>query len=485
MALDPETRSGAAGHWRDAWNKAAHSVALLASGEVAARAIAFFATAYLARQLAPEGFGILGLAAAYAGYFAVAVTGGTNDTGAREVARRPADARSLAASVMAARLAVAVAAMVVLGAITLLIDKPSMVKVVILLTSLSFLTQALNTSWVYNGLQRSRRVSGALILSQVVYLGLVLWFVNGPEDVLFVPILQVAGELAAVVSLGVPLLTRGTRIRLREGFRLVWDSRYLTGSKLLRVLILTLDVILISFMIGEVEVGVYTAAYRLCYLVLAIATAVQVAHLPSFSRASAAGPGAVREVSRTAFQVSGIVGAPLVFGGIVLAHPLLRTLFGVDYAPGAPALRWLLLSMGFIFLRGNIHSLFVVFDRTRQEMRILGFAVVVNLTLNLLLIPRYGITGAAVATAAAEGSVIIAGLYALASSGIRLDLRPVGRPMLAAGLMGAVLLSLGMEWMLPVQLFTGALLYAVALVAVGGIPARAVAQARGKPARRL
>lgn len=470
--------AAAADHRDSAWSKASRSVAMLASGEIAARAIGFVATAYLARQLTPEGFGILGVAAAYAGYFAVAITGGANDIGAREIARRPGDARSLAASVMTAQLVLAVAAMAVLGAITLVIEKPSLVKAVILLTGLSFLTQALNTSWVYKGLERSRRVAGALILSQSVYLGLVLWIVNRPDDVLFVPLLQVTGELAAALSLGVPLLARGTRIRPREGFRLLWNSRYLTGSKLLRTLILTFDVILLSFMIGEAEVGVYSAAYRLCYLVLAIATAVQVAHLPSFARASVAGAGAVRDVSRTAFLTSGIVGAPLVFGGIVLAHPILLTLFGAEYTPGTAALRWLLLSMGFIFIRGNIHSLFVVFDRTRQEMRILVVAVVVNIALNLLLIPRYAMTGAAFATAAAEASVIVLGLYSLATSEIRLDFRPIARPLLAAGFMSAVLLSVGMEWMLPVQVLTGALLYAVALVAVRALPGQATAQAR-------
>ena len=93
-----------------------------------ARLVGFAGTAYLARVLGPEGFGILGFALAFTGYIALAVDGGFNAVGAREVARRPADAASLAASIVVVRLLLAMAALLGLAIIAYLLPKPGLVS---------------------------------------------------------------------------------------------------------------------------------------------------------------------------------------------------------------------------------------------------------------------------------------------------------------------------------------------------------------------
>lgn len=452
------------------------NIAALVGGEMSARAIAFIATAYLARRLDPEGFGILGLAAALAGYLLVAVSTGINDLGAREVARRPRDAGAIAGGVILARLGMAVFAMLLLSLITWQIDKPAIVKTVIVLTGLSFFSLALDTSWVYKGLERNRWVAYALTFSQVIYLGAVLLVVTRPADVVFVPIAQFMGEITAALLLGIPLF-RGRRVVLRpmEGFRLLFASRFLALSKLLRTLILTFDVLLLSFMLGEADVGLYTAAYRVCFVLLAVAAAVQAAHLPALTRSTSVGADAVRDVIRGTFTHSALIGAPLVIGGMVTARPLLAAFFGPDYAAGAMAFRWLLLSLGFVFIRTILHNLFVVYDHTKLEVRILAAAVALNIGLNLLLIPIYGIAGAGFATAMAEGFIVAAGLRALANTGIRLDLEPLARPLGAAILMAVILAAIGSGWVLPLQLLGGAVLYVIALAMLGGLPATTIA----------
>ena len=94
-----------------------------------------------------------------------------------------------------------------------------------------------------------------------------------------------------------------------------------------------------------------------------------------------------------------------------------------------------------------------------------------NVGLNLLLIPRYGLVGAATATVIAEGLVILLGYWILARSGLRLPVSPVVPSLLAAGAMALVLQLAGVTGNLMVAIVLGAAVYVIALWSMRGIPA--------------
>jgi O-antigen/teichoic acid export membrane protein len=149
---------------------------------------------------------------------------------------------------------------------------------------------------------------------------------------------------------------------------------------------------------------------------------------------------------------------------------LLNTLFGPEYVAAAAAFRLLILSIGFIFIYGVIHNVLLVCDRMRIETWIMGSGVALNIGLNLILIPRYGLVGAAFATALAEGLILLLGFYAIYKINIVLDLRPVLRSLLAAGIMGTALLALGPGRGLVLYIGVGFIVYVLALSALRGIP---------------
>ena len=447
------------------------NILALGSGEIAARAIAFIGTAYLARELGAAGFGIIGFAMALCGYLSIAVIAGFDQIGAREVARRPHEASAIAASVTLVRLALAFVALAAIGVVAWFLDKPSTVKLVVALTGLSFFSLALDTSWVYKGLERNRLVGLALVLGQVLYVGTILLVVRGPGDVMFVPLALFLGEMAAALLLAVSVFRLGEiKLDLREGLRILRSSGSLTLTRLLRTLIYTFDVVLLGFLLGEREVGLYTAPYRFCFLLLAIAVAIHISYLPALTRALAQGTRQVGHIAERSAEFSSAVAAPMIVGGMILAGPLLNTLFGPEYVAAAAAFRLLILSIGFIFIYGVIHNVLLVCDRMRIETWIMGSGVALNIGLNLILIPRYGLVGAAFATALAEGLILLLGFFAIYKINIVLDLRPVLRPLLAAGIMGTVLLALGPGRGLVLYLGVGFIVYVLALSALRGIP---------------
>lgn len=440
----------------------------LGSGEIAARLVAFFATTYLARTLGPDGFGVIGFALALTAYCGLAIRAGFDEIGARDVARSPTRAAEIALGATVVRLVIATLAMGAIALVTVVLPKPPLVRLIVVLTGLSFFSLALDTAWVYKGLGRTTAVGLALVAGQVGYLALVVATVQRPEDLAWVPLAQVGGELITAGLLLIPLIRRKVRPDVREGIAILRRSGYVLLTRLLRTTIYTFDLLLIALWMGEQELGLYAAAYRFCNLLLAVAAAMQMAFLPAFARIS--DRSEYRLLAARSLRLSAVIAVPVVVGGSLIAAPLLALVFGASYTAGAAPFRLLLVSIGFIFLYGTIHNLLLALGRLRDGTRILAVAATVNIGLNLLLIPRYGLVGAATATVIAEGLVILLGYWILARSGLRLPVSPVVPSLLAAGTMALVLQLTVAQDNVVVAVVLGAAVYAILLWAMRGIP---------------
>lgn len=357
-------------------------------------------------------------------------------------------------------------------------NKSAIVKWAVVLTGLSFFSLALNISWVYKGLERNHRVGLACVLGQILYVTVILLLVRSSEDILFVPMAQFLGEISTTLLLVIPFFcSRKIKVQdrislhdFREGLNILQCSGSLIFSQLLRLFIFTFDVILLEFLLGEKEVGLYSASYRFCFLLLAVAAAIRVSYIPALIRASAEGREQIRDITRRSIELSSAISAPMVVGGIILAAPLLSMLFGPEYVEGTPAFQLLILSLGFIFISDANQNILLVCDRMKVYMGIVAIAATVNVGLNLVLIPRYGIIGAAFATVTAEALLLFTGLLVIYKFGVRLSLRPIIRPLLAAGMMGLGLISFGTNRDLFLHLGLGFIIYVGSLTLFRGIP---------------
>lgn len=457
----------------------------LGGGAMASRVVAFVGTAYLARVLGPAGFGIVALALAISKYVSLAVDGGLSAVGAREVARRPERAPDLAASLVALRLLLAGGGIVVIGLVAWFLPKPPSVKLVLFLMGLTYFSFALNTSWVHKGLEKNRRVGLAMVLTEALFLGLVLLLVTAPSDVVFVPVALFLSQLGAAVYLGYYLFYRRSfRADLREALGIFRRSSYLIGSRLMRTLFFTVDVLLLSFFIGERAVGLYDAPYRVCFVILALAMATLYSYLPVFTRAAnAGGPAQVSAVATRSLEFSVAFTLPAVVGGILLAAPLLTTLFGPEYAEGALAFQLLLPGTGLALLWKTVQNVLLAYDRLRTDMWITVAGTALNIVLNLVLIPYYGLAGAALATLLAEALSLGLGFFVIYRMRVRPTLHPLLRSAGATAVMALALLLAAPYLHTLASVALGVVVYAGALLLVRGVPEDAQPLLRAARAR--
>jgi O-antigen/teichoic acid export membrane protein len=156
-------------------------------------------------------------------------------------------------------------------------------------------------------------------------------------------------------------------------------------------------------------------------------------------------------------------------GGSLLAGALVQLVFGGSYAPAGAPLRILLWCIPVGLLRSVAHSALIARGRQDQLLLSVAWAAGINLILNFALIPRWGMTGAAIATVGTETVRATLALRYCGRGGLRFpSLRRFWRVLLAGGLMGGILAlaGIGPLWLaIPV----GGLVYLLGLYLLGGL----------------
>ncbi|SHM98054.1 lipopolysaccharide biosynthesis protein [Roseibium suaedae] len=178
-------------------------------------------------------------------------------------------------------------------------------------------------------------------------------------------------------------------------------------------LVTSADVIMVSFWHTPDEVAVYFAASKTLALVHFVYFAVRAASAHRFSSFIHANDQAgleayVRRTTRWTFWPSVAAG-----GLLLLAAPLLLSLFGKDFAEGYPVLAILTLGVLSRASVGPADALLTMTGHQKTCAVIYAVAFMSNLALNCLFIPIFGLAGAALATALAV--VIEAGSLAFAA----------------------------------------------------------------------
>ena len=156
---------------------------------------------------------------------------------------------------------------------------------------------------------------------------------------------------------------------------------------------------------STLEVERYQAAYSFLNFVLLITPAVTLALFPRMARHAATDRPRLASEYAFALKVLLIVSVPIVALTVWFAPLLIAVLTGgkPEYLPeSAVALQILIFFLPFSFVNGITQYVLIALDLQRLITRAFAATVVVNLAANLLLVPRFGINGAAVATVLSE-----------------------------------------------------------------------------------
>jgi O-antigen/teichoic acid export membrane protein len=205
-----------------------------------------------------------------------------------------------------------------------------------------------------------------------------------------------------------------------------------------------LDVAMIGFFLSQTEVGLYEYAWRATVPILIIGNAITTTLFPVISNWNSRGKSkAIEETISTSIGAALYIAIPTIFGGVIVGKELLRYLFAEPYAAAWVVLVVLTFEKALQMLRNVFGPVLHGIDRPDLTARATAITLVVNFALNLLLIPRFGIVGAAVATTMSVLlSTAIHGIYLASVVTVDPPIRLVGWFTASGAAMAACLLAL-------------------------------------------
>jgi O-antigen/teichoic acid export membrane protein len=217
----------------------------------------------------------------------------------------------------------------------------------------------------------------------------------------------------------------------------------IAGGDVVHYLFRWSDTLLLSFLRSPSEVGVYNAALRTTLLLSLLAVAINALYAPIIADHYHHGRyQRIQVILKTLIRWCLTLALPIVFAMCLLAEQIL-SLWGANFGAGSTALIILALSQLLFITSGLLAFTLLMCGRQYLEVGNVVFVTVLNIVSNLVLIPRYGITGAAIAMLSSQAVILLVRLIEVRHVlGLRLYTSSYLKPALAllpAALLGIML----------------------------------------------
>ncbi|MFY9269573.1 MAG: flippase [Candidatus Manganitrophaceae bacterium] len=224
---------------------------------------------------------------------------------------------------------------------------------------------------------------------------------------------------------------------LRRGWKLFRESFPLGMAEVLRRLTWQADKLLLASLGTPVAVGLFSAAYKFLEAMNPFTVNLTLPLFPVFSRLARESSMKLFKAYRQSIKFLYAMGTPLAVLLFVFADRIVLLFFGEAYREAGGVLRILAPTVVFLLPTSIYGYLFVALGHQKMYTICVTLSLLVNVVLDLLLIPRFGYFGAAIGTLAAETGLFLAGMIVLQRLGGELALfEMMWRPFLAGLAMG-------------------------------------------------
>lgn len=367
--------------------------------------IGVFVTILVARYLGAERFGLLSYAGSFVALFGVIASAGLQHIVVREIVGNNSSEGNLIGTSAAIQLFAGTVAYLGLISLTEYIgsDDPVLRATILILGITLPFKAAESVKYWFEAKVRSKYVVWALNSAFVITAGTKLALVLLEAPVIYFAYAMAGESVIGAVALMVLFTFKGLRIRSLKlrwvvAVRLLKASWPLALSGIAVIVYMKIDQLMLGYMIGNEAVGIYSVAVRLSEIWYFIPMAIVASVFPAIISAKS---GSARNFYQRVQQLYDLmvllavcVAVPMTF----LSDLAVTTLFGEEFAKAGMVLSLHVWAAVFVFLGVASGRVYVAENAQVISLQRSLLGALVNVVLNLLLIPSYGPVGAALAT---------------------------------------------------------------------------------------
>jgi O-antigen/teichoic acid export membrane protein len=292
-------------------------------------------------------------------------------------------------------------------------------------------------------------VIGALILASLVYCVYMLVLVRWKTGVRFRFAMEWS-KMKSVLLLAAPFAVAGIIYRI-------------TGSA---------DAIMLKVMAGDSYAGWYGLAFKLTFALTVLPGAFATSYFPAMSNYFRHAREKLPQTFESGMFYMLLLSIPICAGVAVLGDDVIVSVWSADWGSSVEPLWILMIGLPFVFLNYPIGNLLNAADRQVLNTVNMGIALVVNVVLNLVLIPYYTFNGAAVSVVVSSIVLVALGLpwaYRIAPFRVGFLLKKAVLICCAATVMVFVLYFIQGRYPLLLLIPLGGAIFAVTLLLVQGV----------------
>lgn len=191
-------------------------------------------------------------------------------------------------------------------------------------------------------------------------------------------------------------------ISLKTGISMLGKSRHFIVASMMVVIIQNTDHVMLTKIAGKAENGFYSAAITCTIIAQFVFTAIIDSFRPVIlENKKENSPEYELNVSRL-YCITQYLSLAQSIVFTVFAELIVSVLYGAEYAATVPVLRILIWYFSFSVM-GVVRNVWIVAEQKQKYLWIINLTgVVLNVTLNAFLIPRFGACGAATASLATQ-----------------------------------------------------------------------------------
>lgn len=389
--------------------RVAANLGWLLSSQALIRLIGFAFGTFLARYFGPRNYGQYVFVLAYVTYFGFLADGGLGRFLIREIARDDARLDEYLSGVIGLRLVLAAAAYLLLVVIALLTNTPGARAGSIAIAGLTLFSGAFAgaVASIFDARQEMRVTAVFQVIAtggNAIFILIALSLGFGLRGSFVAFALSNLPPLAFLLF----MLRRGGR-RIRVAVDLALWRHALAQSipyavlGVIGLIFFRIDSLMLTWIKGTQATGVYAAAYRLIEALAVLPGVAVAAAFPLLARLHVESRAVLRRAYFGALAILTVGAIPVALVTWLLAPFVIHLLYGSSaYADSVGLLRILSLALLIIFIDTANTMLLYSGDDLRTVLALSLVTTGANVGMNLVLIPRYGYTGAAWSTVLSE-----------------------------------------------------------------------------------
>ena len=359
---------------------------------------------WLARYLGPTNFGTINYVFAFVGIFSFLSNLGISGILIRDLVRYPEKRDKILGTAFWLLTIGSILAFVLVIISSFIFESTLMVRTLIILYSTIFLWSPVSiiNSYFLATVQAKKnaviQITGTVIVSaiKIVFIlsgkGIIWLTATFILDCIFSSILYIFNYNKS----GLKISLWRFDDKLAKDFLLA--SWFLMLSTAAGYLLLRIDQVMVKLYLGQTAVGLYAVAVKLSEIWYFIPGIICSSIFPAIINAKKTHEGIYLERLKKLYAFLGGIALLIALPTAILAPWIIKSLFGAQYSESVQILQIYVWSGIGVFLSTGINQYFIIENYLKTIFLYSLVSVVVNIVLNIILIPKIGLTGAAWAT---------------------------------------------------------------------------------------